>query len=98
MPFLLKIGERGHSWAGRPPLTSVHNSREEAEAELTQYIRDNGDQQMDGDELPQDEAELVEQYFDFVLEPYEIFEVLPPFLPADDIVPKRSYCSYSYNS
>jgi hypothetical protein len=38
-------------------------------------VRENWDQQMDGDEQPEDEEELVDQYFDFVLERYDIVEI-----------------------
>jgi hypothetical protein len=44
---------------------------------LTEYVREKWDGQMDGDEQPEDEAELVEQYFDYVLEQYEIVEIPP---------------------
>jgi hypothetical protein len=82
MQFVLTIGERGHSWAGRPPITSVHENRADAEAELIHYVRQNWDQQMDSDERPQDAEELIEQYFDYVLERYEILEVNAPVAKA----------------
>jgi hypothetical protein len=78
MPFVLTIGERGHSWAGRPPAVSVYATREEAERDLNQYVRENWDSEM-GIDKPDDESEMVEQYyFSDVLERYEINEVTRP--------------------
>ncbi len=39
MPFTLTIRERNNSWAGRPPATSTHETREEAEGALREYVR-----------------------------------------------------------
>lgn len=38
MPFTLTIKERGHSWAGSPPVTSTHGTRAEAEALGVYYL------------------------------------------------------------
>ncbi len=43
MPYMLTIGERGHSWAGRPPRATLHATREEAEAELLTFVQNNWD-------------------------------------------------------
>jgi hypothetical protein len=71
MPFLLMIRERRYSWAGRDPMAVIHPTREAAQAQLLDYVRENWDDQM-GDEPPEDEDELVEQYFDCVHEEYVI--------------------------
>lgn len=73
MPFVLMIRERGSSWAGREPIATLHASRGEAEAELADYVRGNWEAKMSY-EPPDDDYELVEQYFDKVLEAYEIAE------------------------
>ena len=74
MPFTLVIKERGSSWAGRPPRQSSHATREEAEAELLQYVRDNWDTELDSDEPPEDPAVMIQEYFTDVLEAYDITE------------------------
>ena len=73
MPFVLMIRERGSSWAGREPIAIIHPSREEAQAELVDYVRENWDAKMDQDS-PEDDDELIDQYFDQVLEEYDIAE------------------------
>ena len=73
MPYVLMIRERGYSWAGRGPIAIIHSSEEEAQAELVEYVRENWDAKMDEDP-PEDEDELIEQYFDQVLEEYDITE------------------------
>ena len=75
MPFVLTIREQGSSWAGPDPVTSVHTTRHEAELAVVGYVRDNWDSEMDADEPPSDETELVRQYFENVPESYEIVEV-----------------------
>lgn len=74
MPFVLMIRERGCSWAGRGPIAMTFPSKEAARAELLDYARENWDAKMD-DDPPDDEDELVEQYFDWVLEEYDIAEI-----------------------
>ena len=74
MPFTLVIQERGSSWAGRPPRRSSHATREEAEAELLDYVRENWDTELDSDEPPDDPAAMVKEYFADVLESYTITE------------------------
>jgi hypothetical protein len=74
MPFTLVIKERGHSWAGRPPVTSSHATRDEAEAELVSYVRANWDAEVSTDDPPDDPAEMVREYFADVLESYNITE------------------------
>ena len=74
--YVLKIRELGHSWAGRPPVRSSHASRAEAEAELADYVRQNWDAEMDGDPLPDDPAQMIDEYFTSVLETYEISEAV----------------------
>ena len=71
MPFVLMIRERRNSWAGRGPIARIYSSEEEAQAELVDYVRENWDAKMDEDP-PEDEDELIEQYFDQVLEEYDI--------------------------
>jgi hypothetical protein len=75
MPFTLVIKERGHSWAGRPPAKSSHTTREEAEAELARCVRANWDAEVGNDgPPPDDQAAMVHEYFDEVLESYDISE------------------------
>lgn len=74
MPFVLMIGERRCSWASRGPIAETYATREEAEADLADYVRRNWDAKM-GDDPPEDDDELVEQFFDWVLEEYEIAEL-----------------------
>jgi len=72
MAFILTIREQGSSWAGRDPVTSVHATRHETDAALVDYARENWDSEMDGDDPPAEEDELVRQYFENVPEAYEI--------------------------
>ena len=74
MPFTLFIKERGHSWAGRPPVKSSHATHEDAEAELVRYVRANWDAEVGTDDPPDDPAAMVQQYFADVLESYNITE------------------------
>jgi hypothetical protein len=74
MPYTLIIEERNDSWAGRPPVRSVHSTKEAAETALTEYVARNWDAEV-GDERPSDPAEMIEAYFSEVLEVYEIVEV-----------------------
>jgi len=73
MPFLLKIRERNDSWAGRSPATSTHPTRDSAEAALLDYVRRNWDAEV-GTEPPSDPEDMIREYFDDVLEAYEITE------------------------
>jgi len=73
MPFLLTIRERNDSWAGRGPAVSTHPSREDAEASLLDYVQRNWDAEV-GTEPPDDPEDMIRQYFDDVLEAYEIAE------------------------
>ena len=76
MPFVLVIGERSNSSAGRPPAVKLYRSREDAQVGLAEYVRSNWKDEV-GDELPEDteNEELIEHYFDEVLEFYDIQEV-----------------------
>jgi hypothetical protein len=38
------------------------------------WVKENWEVEMDGDPLPDDEEEMIRQYFDFVLQEYEIAE------------------------
>jgi division protein CdvB (Snf7/Vps24/ESCRT-III family) len=67
------IRERGYSWAGRGPITVIHPTEKEAQANLVDYVRKNWDDKMNEDP-PEDDYELVEEYFDQVLEEYDIAE------------------------
>jgi hypothetical protein len=73
MPYILTIKERSHSWAGRPPVSSPHATRAEAEGELRDYVRRNWDSEM-GTEMPNDPNEAISEYFTEVLESYDIVE------------------------
>jgi hypothetical protein len=73
MAFVLTIRERNDSWAGRPPIVSTYATRAEAEAELRDYVGHNWDAEMDTDR-PDDPDEMIEEYFEYVLEAYEIVE------------------------
>ena len=73
MSFTLTIKERGHSWAGRPPLTTVHATRAEAEAELLKYVQLNWESEM-GTDPPNEPTEMIAEYFSEVLEAYEVRE------------------------
>jgi hypothetical protein len=73
MPFVLMIRERNCSWAGRGPLADTYATREEAEADLADYVRRNWDARM-GEDPPEDDYELIEHYFDCVLEEDDIAE------------------------
>ena len=74
MPFVLIIGERSSSWAGRAPVVTLHHSREEAKAKLLDHVKRNWEDEV-GDDEPEGEDELIDQYFDEVLEFYDIQEV-----------------------
>lgn len=71
MPFLLTIRERNHSWAGRAPITTTHATQQDAEAALLDYVRMNWDTEV-GTEPPDDSTVMISEYFDVVLEAYEI--------------------------
>ncbi len=73
MPYTLIIKERNNSWAGRPPVRSVHATKDEAETALANYVARNWDAEV-GDERPSDPTEMVEEYFSEILEAYEIVE------------------------
>jgi len=74
MPFVLIIGERSNSWAGRPPVVTLHHTREDARTTLLDYVKRNWEDEVVGDE-PEESDALIEQYFDEVLEFYDIQEV-----------------------
>ena len=73
MPFVLMIRERGYSWVGRGPIADTYATREEAESDLVDYVRRNWDAKI-GEIPPEDDYELVQQYFHWVLEEYDIAE------------------------
>ena len=79
MPFVLIIRERGSSWAGREPIATVHTTREEAQAELADYVREMWNAKMDEDP-PEDDDDMIDHYFGKVLEEYDIADAayLPP--------------------
>lgn len=70
---VLMIRERSGSWAGRPPRASLHNSREEAETALREYVLGNWESEI-GTDPPEDPEEAVSEYFSDVLESYDIAE------------------------
>ena len=85
MRYVLKIAEKGHSWAGSSPVTSSHDTREEAFARLVEYVKRNweGEISMEADTPPPENTEeMVEAYFAHVLESYEMVEVLESKLRA----------------
>jgi hypothetical protein len=53
----------------------MHTTKHDADVAVAQYVRDNWESEMDADEPPSDEAELVRQYFENVPEAYDIVEV-----------------------
>lgn len=93
MPFALTIRERLNSWAGRVPLMTLHPTREEVEASLLEWVKDNWRVEM-GEELPeeQDPDDLIHEFFDYVLEEYDIAEVHepPPALRRQERAPFES--------
>jgi hypothetical protein len=74
MAYILTIREPGNSLAGRGRSQARHATEGEAHAALVDWVRENWNLEMDGDELPDDEEEMIRQYFDFVLQEYEIAE------------------------
>lgn len=73
MPFLLTIRERNDSWSGRGPVTSTHEVRADVHAALLDYVRWNWHAAV-GTERPDDPDTMIREYFDEVLEAYEITE------------------------
>lgn len=73
MPFVLMIRKRRGPWEGRGMIARILSSEEDAQAELVDYVRENWGAKMDNDP-PQNADELVEAYFDKVLEEYAISE------------------------
>jgi hypothetical protein len=76
MPFLLIVGERGNSWGGRPSAVTIHETREDAKAQLLDYVNRNWDDETDGHERPEDSDDMIERYFDEVQERYEIVSAI----------------------
>lgn len=73
MPFVLMIRKRSGPWEGRGMIAIIHSSEEGAQAELVDYVRENWGEKMDSDP-PQNNDELIDAYFDQVLEEYAICE------------------------
>lgn len=71
MPFVLTISERNYSWAGRGPVVTTHDNRQDAENELLDYVRRNWDAEV-GTDRPSDPQEMIAEYFNEVLEQYAI--------------------------
>ncbi len=75
MPFILAVFERSNSWAGRPPAVSLYATCDDAKAGLVAYVKKNWESEL-GDAIPEaGDEELIEQYFEEVLEDYSIQEV-----------------------
>jgi len=55
------------------PAPSPESLSSPAQADLLAYVRENWDSRV-GDDLPEDDDELIEQYFDCVHEEYDIAE------------------------
>jgi hypothetical protein len=70
MAFVLII-DGGNARGGRPSAATLHESREEAEAELLAYVRRNWDVETDGAEQPEEPDEMIGRYFEEVAEQYE---------------------------
>ena len=77
MIFVLINGERSNSWAGRPPVVTLHRSREGARAGVLDYVKRNWKDKV-GTEEPGEQDDMIEQYFEEVLECYDIQEVKEP--------------------
>jgi len=73
MPFVLMIRKRRGPWEGRGLIATIHSTEEDAQANLVDYVRENWDAKMDNDP-PKTADELIEAYFDHVLEEYAISE------------------------
>ena len=73
MSYKLLIRERGHSWAGRAPVATVHPTLAAAEAELPDYVRRNWDSEI-GTQQPDVPADVIAEYFADALDSYEIHE------------------------
>ena len=71
MPYILMIRERRYSWGGRGPIAMTFPTEEAAKAELLDYVREN----WHWDDPPEDEDDLIEEYFDGVHEEYDIAEI-----------------------
>lgn len=70
-PYRLTIKERGHSWSGRAPVRSSHQTEAEAVDALRAYVRRNWSAELDGP-IPADPDLAVDEYFDSVDEAYSI--------------------------
>ena len=79
------IRERGCSWAGRDPIAIIHSRWEEAQAELVDCVRENWDAKTD-EVRPEDDDELIDQYFDKVLEEYVIAEAACAASPGKTVL------------
>lgn len=71
MPYTLTIRERNDSWSGRSPVKTVHATRDEADRALLEYVKRNWEAEM-GTDPPGDPERMIEEYFDEVLEAYDI--------------------------
>lgn len=74
MAFVLTFREVGNSWAGRGPFSEEFETREAAERAVFEYVKENWKNEFE-DEMPDDPDEAVHQYFEDVLEAYEISEI-----------------------
>jgi hypothetical protein len=76
MAYALIIREKGSSWAGRPPCVTIHADEETARAALVDYVIANWGDEMNDVDLPESSEDAVDQYFEDVLESYDIAPVL----------------------
>jgi hypothetical protein len=72
MKWVLLIREVAGSWAGRPPHVEIHPTEESAEKALVAFVSRNWSSELPDSELPEDESEMVRQYFEDVPEAYHI--------------------------
>jgi hypothetical protein len=75
MAFILTFRERGNSSAGRGPFSTEYPTRDEARAALVEYVKENWKPELDDYEMPDDEGEMVREFFYEVLQDYDITEV-----------------------
>lgn len=69
MEYALVIHEEGSSWAGRPAVFWTFTTREETEEFLAAWVRRNWGDRSD---IPEDEDEMISQYFEEAQEGYRI--------------------------
>jgi hypothetical protein len=61
--------------APRGPFSTEHATRDEVHAALVEYVKENWKPELDDYEMPGDEDDMVREFFNEVLQDYEITEV-----------------------